>query len=211
MYTNHYGGEILEDLKSIIAGNISCLRKKNKMTQAELADKLCYSDKAISKWERGESIPDVFILKQVADLFSVTVDYLLSQHDGETEKFLSSEKNEKKNRNLITAISIGAVWFIATAAFVIMNITDVSISVGNWMLFIYAVPVCLTVALVFNSIWGKKLLRFVIISLLMWSLLVSVCLSLRSFDIWLLLVIGVPAEVIIILVSMLGGKLKKTL
>ena len=58
----------MEELKNIIASNIATLRKKNGMTQAELAEKLCYSDKAISKWERGESIPDVIVLKQVADM-----------------------------------------------------------------------------------------------------------------------------------------------
>jgi transcriptional regulator with XRE-family HTH domain len=67
----------MEDYKRIIANNITELRKAVPLTQAELAEKLNYSDKAVSKWERGESIPDVIVLKQIAELFGVTVDYLL--------------------------------------------------------------------------------------------------------------------------------------
>ena len=73
----------MEDLKPIIAKNITVLRQNAKMTQFDLAEKLNYSDKAISKWERAEAIPDVSVLKSIADLFGVTVDYLLQ--DGHTD------------------------------------------------------------------------------------------------------------------------------
>ena len=89
----------MEEMKKTVAANIAELRKFNHMTQAELADKLCYSDKAISKWERGESIPDVFTLKQVADLFSVTVDYLLTDHEGEKVTLSDGAKSKKRNQN----------------------------------------------------------------------------------------------------------------
>ena len=55
----------MEDLKQIFAENLSALRKKKGWTQMELAERLHYSDKAVSKWERGESLPDVVILKPV--------------------------------------------------------------------------------------------------------------------------------------------------
>jgi len=199
----------LDELKNIIATNIASLRKKSSMTQAELAEKLCYSDKAISKWERGESIPDVIILKQVADLFSVTVDYLLVEH-GENEPLpVTTEAQSKKNRLLIAAVSTGSVWLVATVLFVLFSIFDIHISVGNWMLFIYAIPVCLIVALVFNCLWGKRGFRTVIVSLLMWSILLCICLTVRTFRVWLLLVIGVPAEVIILLSFGIGKKIIK--
>lgn len=62
------------ELKNIIAQNITDLRKKEKLTQAEFAERLNYTDKAISKWERGESIPSIDVLKQIADMFNVKVD-----------------------------------------------------------------------------------------------------------------------------------------
>lgn len=199
----------MEELKITIASNIASLRKKNGLTQAELAEKLCYSDKAISKWERGESIPDVIILKQVADLFSVTVDYLLCEHDECEPIPVTSEEQRKKNKTLITAISSGSIWLIATAIFVIFSILDVHISVGNWMIFVYAIPIFLIVLLVFNSLWGSRTFRAVLVSLLMWSILFCVCLSVRTFRVWLLLVIGVPAQIIILLSFGIGNKIKK--
>lgn len=74
----------MNELKEIISKNITNLRKAEKLTQFEFANKLNYSDKAISKWERGESVPDVITLKQIADFFNVTVDYILTEHTNET-------------------------------------------------------------------------------------------------------------------------------
>ena len=67
----------MDELKNIIAENLQSLRRDAGMTQAALAEKLNYTDKAVSKWERGESVPDVAVLRDIADLFGVTVDYLL--------------------------------------------------------------------------------------------------------------------------------------
>ena len=71
----------LDELKLVTAGNLINLRTGAGMTQAELGAKLNYSDKSISKWERGEAIPDAYVLTQMADLFGVSVDYILSSHD----------------------------------------------------------------------------------------------------------------------------------
>ena len=52
----------MEDIRSIIANNLVILRRKKEMTQTELAEMLNNSDKAVSKWERGESVPDISVL-----------------------------------------------------------------------------------------------------------------------------------------------------
>ena len=59
----------MKDLKLVIAKNIAKLRVDSNMTQNELAQKLNYSDKAVSKWERGESLPDISVLVQIAEIF----------------------------------------------------------------------------------------------------------------------------------------------
>ncbi len=200
----------MEELKGIIAKNIVELRKQNNLTQAELAEKLNYSDKAISKWERGESIPDVAVLKSVADLFSVKVDYLLTLDHADEENLVKRTSSRKvRNRAMITGISILLVWFVATAIF-----SNASLILGNfdriWLVFIYAVPASMIVWLVFNSIWFNQKRNFLIISLLMWSTLASVCLTLYfivGLNPWLLFAIGAPAQLIIIFWS--GIKVKK--
>lgn len=202
----------LSKMKKTVAANIAELRRINHMTQAELADKLCYSDKAISKWERGESIPDVFTLKQVADLFCVTVDYLLADHDGEKITLSDTARHKNRNHILISCISAGLVWLIATMVYVILGVIPVSLS-KLWMIFIYAVPVTLIVILVFNSVWGRRRFNYLIISLLMWSVLTCLCLQLYLvypvYRVWLISTIGVPGQVIICLWS--GIKVVKDL
>ena len=91
----------MEELKLIIAKNIAELRKKNGMTQAEFAEKLNYSDKAISKWERGESVPDIATLKQIAEMFGVTIDYLLEEDHTKADALMDTLRRDRKRNNIV--------------------------------------------------------------------------------------------------------------
>lgn len=191
----------MEEMKMIIAGNIGALRREANMTQLELAERLNYSDKAVSKWERGESIPDVITLKQVADLFSVSVDYLLrADHPSEVEAKREYTKRQRRNHGIITALSCMLVWFVATFCFfsVDLAVTDKPV----WLVFVYSVPLTAVVLLVFNSIWGNRRRNFAIISVLVWSVLVCAYLTalvIFSANIWLVFSLGIPAQIIILL------------
>lgn len=195
----------MEDIKKIIANNIQHLRKETGLTQLDLAERLNYSDKAISKWERGESVPDITVLKQIADMFGVTVDYLLSESHDLPELSVATKKMIRKNRLIITLLATVMVWLVATIAFVVMGIMPVTYK-KLWIVYILAVPVSSIVLLVFNSIWGKNKVNFIIISVLMWSALLSVVLMIEVAKIWLVFVIGVPAQVLIILSSQMQFK-----
>lgn len=197
----------MDDYKRIIANNIAELRKAVPLTQAELAEKLNYSDKAVSKWERGESIPDVIVLKQIADLFGVTVDYLLEDVHPINAKMQSVPKQIRKNRILITGLSCMLVFLLATFAFVILGLaTDLS---RIWLAYVYCVPICSIILIVFNSIWGKTKLNFLFISILVWSLLASVYLTFSDYSKWLIFVIGIPAQVIILMWSGIKARIFK--
>ena len=191
----------MEDLKLIIAGNIGKLRREANMTQLELAEQLNYSDKAISKWERGESVPDVVTLKILADHFGVTVDYLLrADHPLEMKIRQEYTKRQKRNHLLITFMSCVLVWFIAVFLYTSMDVALPVLRDRMWLAFIYAVPVTAIVLLVFNSIWGPKRLNFLIISGLVWSLLAGIFISALVFygyNLWLVFMIGIPAQIII--------------
>ncbi|NLC79545.1 MAG: helix-turn-helix transcriptional regulator [Ruminococcaceae bacterium] len=189
----------MNELKNVIAGNIIELRKTAGITQAELAQRLNYTDKAVSKWERGESIPDVTVLKSVADNFGVTVDYLLS--DEHIDKAAMQNRADKiKNRNhlIITLLSAALVWLIATVLYVIFEIIP-NVDGKWWMAYVYAVPVTCIVLIVFNSLWGKRFTNFARISALVWSILVCLYLTFATYKITLIFVIGIPAQIIIFL------------
>ena len=89
----------MQDLKQLIGKNITKLRTSSKLTQAEFAEQLNYTDKAVSKWERGESLPDIVILKQIADMFGVKVDYLLSEHFDDEKPIVGAEKKIRDRNN----------------------------------------------------------------------------------------------------------------
>lgn len=200
----------MDDLKQIVAANITDLRKKNNITQAELAQRLNYTDKAVSKWERGESLPDVAVLKQIADIFSVKIDYLVTaEHTDKTLESPRKGSRRLRNRRLIAAMSVVLVWLVATLLFVNIQLVLPDL-VHQWLAFVFAVPVTCIVWLVFNAVWFDKKRNFFIISLLVWSILACIYLCLLCFvqyNAWLLFVIGIPAQIIIFLWS--GIRLRK--
>ncbi len=161
------------------------------MTQLELAEILNYSDKAVSKWERGESIPDVITLKAIADLFGVTVDYLITEHLPDEKR--KGSKTIRNNKIFITLISVVGVWILGTCVFAVSSI----VGEGLWVSFIACVPASCLVLMIFNSIWGKPKLNLLCISAMMWSLLVTlyvIFLVYCEWDLWAIFLVGIPAQ-----------------
>ena len=191
----------MQDWKFIIAKNITTLRQNRKMTQAELAEKLNYSDKAVSKWERGESVPDVLVLKSIADLFGVSLDYLLEENHS-TLPQPAEASGSMRLRTVVTLLSIVTVWFAATLGFVLMDIFFPTVA-GNWLAFVFAVPASMTVWLVFNSIWFNSRRNYLIISLLGWSLIAAISLMVMVLggSAWQLFILGAPGQVAIVIWS----------
>lgn len=195
--------EVLEtkDIKFIIAANIKRLRSNAGMTQLELAEKLNYSDKAISKWERAEALPDITVLSKIADIFGITVDEITSEPD-QTNQNNKHYKVNDNNRKIITLISVFSVWLIATTIFVLANIFSKNPGVF-WITFVYAIPVSAIVLTVFISLWFNRRKLFPIISILMWSTLTVIFLQFIIFDIniWHIFLLGIPGQIIIVLCS----------
>lgn len=193
----------MEDLKPIIAKNIMTLRLEAKLTQSELADRLNYSDKAISKWERAESMPDITVLKAIADQFGVHLDYLVREEhdDPEPPAFIP---DRHRNHMVITSLSVLLVWFVMTLVYVVLDVIPLPFT-RHWLTFLYGIPVTAIVWLVFNSIWFNPRRNYFIISLLAWSVLLCTTVTLQTFRIsaWQLLLLGIPGQVIICLWSKL--------
>ena len=192
----------MDDLKYTTASNIINLRQKAGMTQSELAALINYSDKSVSKWERGESIPDITVLKQIADLFQVSLDFLVQEEHPVKHEGKQTLRQRIRNHGFITGISVLLVWLIATIGFVITDIV-VEGTVKQWLAFVYAVPLSTVVWLVFNSIWFNKRRNFLIVSLLMWSVLTAIFVSFLVFgtNIWQVFILGVPGQFIILMWS----------
>ena len=201
-----------EKLKDLIGKNIASYRKCSGLTQAGLAEKLNYSDKAVSKWERGESIPDVITLAQLAELFEITVNELVADPDvlpgdnpGNLEKAMTqvSEKalKRKANKNIILALSSVLVWFVALLAFVILSSFPV-LEKYSYLLFFYAIPANAIVALSLRSAWHDFRWNKALISAIVWGSLLSIHVSLILFfnlNIWKIYLLGIPGQLAILL------------
>ena len=173
-----------EKLKIQIGNNIAAFRKQCGMTQADLADKLNYSDKAVSKWERGESVPDVMTLAQIAELFGIGVNELINQTDAVAAPKEIDVPKRRVNKTVIQLLVSILVWFVALFVYVVLSSMNVS---KSWIGFIYAVPANAIVLLSLRSAWGKYGLNVVLISAIVWGTLLSFYLTMLIFtgyNIW---------------------------
>lgn len=192
----------MKELRSVIAKNIQTLRTENGLTQLELAELLNYSDKAISKWERAEAIPDVTVLKQLADRFGVSVDYLLEEEHNNSLSEARLQRLVKRNRFIIALVSVIGVFALATFVFSLLLI--IHSDFAPWLIFVYAAPVSSIVALVLNCVWGKRRNTLVIISVLLWTVISATYLSLLvclEFNFWAMFLVGIPSQAIILVLS----------
>lgn len=195
----------LENLKDRIGANIAVQRKRAGLTQAGLAERLNYSDKAVSKWERGESMPDVLTLMQLAEQFQVSVNELLADpnqlpgNPGKLEKAMTqvSEKalKRKANKNAILGLSTTLVWFVALLIFVVISSFDLPYS---WIAFLFALPVNAIVLLSLRSAWHDFRWNRILISVIVWGFLVSIYASFLvflRFNMWKMFLLGIPGEI----------------
>ena len=200
-----------EKLKRQIGANIAAHRKNAGLTQAGLAEKLNYSDKAVSKWERGDSIPDVLTLMSLADLFDITVNDLLADpnalpgNPGTLEKAMTqvSEKalKRKANKNVILALSSTLVWFVALLAFVLLSSFDF-LEKYSCLLFFVAIPANAIVLLSLRSAWHDFRWNKALISTIVWGSLLSIFVIIHaiwSYSFWKIFLLGVPGQIAIFL------------
>ena len=200
-----------EKLKLQIGANIAAYRKNAGLTQAGLAEKLNYSDKAVSKWERGESIPDVLTLMQLAEQFEITVNDLLADpnelpgNPGKLEKAMTqvSEKalKRKANKNVILALSSTLVWFVALLAFVLLSSFDF-LDKYSRLLFFYAIPANAIVLLSLRSAWHDFRRNQIYVTTIVWGCLLSIYVTLLTafdYNFWKLFLLGIPGQIAIFL------------
>lgn len=189
----------IEELKRNVAQNIYYLRTANNLTQSELGAKLNYSDKAISKWERGEGLPDAFVLTRLGELFDVSVDYLLHEHT-EQDRHIETAPIKNTKRLIVQTVIFGII-----AVAVLMCVTlYLALDTVYWQLFIYCLPVMFIVLMVFAFVWWHGKGAFLYNSLLLWSLILTVYVIMLNQNNWQLFFIGVPAQIIVFLCYKMG-------
>ena len=200
-----------EKLKYQIGTNIAMYRKQAGLTQAGLAEKLNYSDKAVSKWERGESVPDVLTLAMLAEQFEITVNDLLSDPNElpgnptslEAAMTKVSEKalKRKANKNIILMLSSLLVWFVALFVYVLLSSFQLT-TPYSYILFPYAIPITAIVLLSLRSAWRDFRWNKALISIIVWGFLFSFHITFHmiwGIHLWKLYLLGIPGQAAILL------------
>ncbi|MBR2909831.1 MAG: helix-turn-helix transcriptional regulator [Clostridia bacterium] len=178
----------MKTLREIIPENLIKLRKQLGLTQVGLAKKINFSDKAVSRWEKGEVLPDIETLENLASIFNVPLSYLLEEHN---ENNSTPSNIVPKNEIAFQTLMVIAVWTIATTLYVF---AELYYNVSLWQLFVWAVPVSTLVVAYFNRKRKNKHTTFACRSIFIWTLIASLYLQFISFNAWMLFLVGIPLQ-----------------
>lgn len=199
------------EIKEIIAKNITYLRKKNKLTQSELADKLFYSNKAISKWERGDSLPDAEMLKKIADYFEVSISYLFEDHNfkDEDEKVFDAEIKKKEKWIKIIFVLIIFITIILVIESSLLSIASIYDSFEKYAALLFIIPGIVLTIFIINLILGRSKYNRGLIVLFIWSLSFSIYFYFRKFSPVFVFIIAFLCSLLVVVVPYLGEYVRK--
>lgn len=199
----------MKETESTIGKRLASFRKTKKLTQAEVAKQLNYSDKAVSKWERDESVPDVAVLKKLSEIYDVPIEVLVNGKEKQTTAKKRKLINVFLQRHiLITTMSVLLVWLVATICFVAIKMSIPALE-SVWLAFIYAVPVSFLVAFIFSCIWGKNIIRCILLSCFIWTLATAFFLTFSIPNVWMIYLLPIPFQALILLWFFFRGKIIK--
>lgn len=181
-----------QDFRKIVSNNLSAYRKLNKLTQLELAEKLNYSDKSVSKWERGDGLPDAYVLKTIADFYGITLNDLVSLRKPKRHK------NIRRKHVIIPLLSAAIVWLVAVIVFMVLNMLPTPLAHADYT-FIYAIPATAIVLTVFACLWWNQILQLLTVSSIIWSVALSIYISINIHGIHLIWFVATVVQVMAIL------------
>ena len=188
----------MTNVKSTVAHNLAELRKEENLTQGALAKILNYSDKAVSKWECGDSLPDLETLLKLAEFYGVTLDYLVTESPEKRNKTDNRKADVMLtwNRAILSSIVVVAIFLIATLVFVYQYIKDVN----YWIAFLWAIPLSSLAILFFMRRWKiRNLIPVIFRSVFVWSLVACIYLQIANYSFWYVFLVGVPIQLLIVL------------
>ena len=182
----------MDDLRKLIGKNLTELRKRKGLTQLKLAEMFNYTDRAVSKWESGETLPDIEVLYNLCEFYGVTLDYLTHE---DNEKYIKKNTDELQRWNKITisVLVTSIVWMLATIIFVYTIISKKYTPV--WQVFVWAIPVsCIVMAIFDKMYFHNRLMYFAVWSLFTWTALAAIYVSYLSINVWPIFLLGIPAQ-----------------
>ena len=179
-----------------LAKNLAYYRKASGLTQLELAEKFNYSDKSVSKWERGEGFPDIFVLKSLADFYGINVDdFFQSEH-----KAVKISQSKKRKQTYLKLLSVGLGWLVVTLTFFLLNtLMGDRFAFKPWLTFIYGTLITGIILVVWEFIYHNRFLRMIATSIIIWTTALSLFLTflvVMNRSLPLLFIVVIPVEIL---------------
>jgi transcriptional regulator with XRE-family HTH domain len=194
----------MEDINQIVAKNLADLRKNRNLTQGELAEKFNYSDKSVSKWEHGETVPDLATLQQLADFYGVTIDYLTHEPTEDNRRlYTKAPKPTLDNHQWISlAMAVLFIYFVTTVICAAVYITGTQAKISPWLPFVWATAGACMIVAVFFTHWHMKKLAVGFWIAFDWTALTSLYVNMgvylpngQGWNLWVLYIVGIPVMV----------------
>lgn len=182
----------MENLKEIVSKNIVKLRKENNLTQVELAKKINFSDKAVSRWEKGEVLPDIETLQSLSEAFGVSLSSLLENKEGSIRKNFS---RPTKQEILSQSFLICEIWVIISVIYAYFNISQ---GRNVWQLFIWGIPATALALIVQSRKLKNNLTNFIYGTIFVWTLITSLFIHMIQACPWYFFILGVPIQGLLI-------------
>lgn len=165
-----------------IGENISYYRKQFNLTQLELAEKLNYSDKSISKWERKEGVPDIYVIAELSKFFGISIDTLVKKRKVPTPLF--------KRQQSIALFYALIVWLVVTIGFA--TLTVFKVNYPAWHLFIFAIPASTLILFIFNVSWKNIRWTYFYLTIFIWTLAFSFNIGFPSVESYISYIVATP-------------------
>ena len=195
----------MAELNKIIGSNLTFLRKKAGLTQLEFGEKFNYSDKTVSKWEQGDVVPSVEMLKDISDFYGVSVDFILKEHTTEEDfKAIVNKTPDAANKITLIALAVTIVLAVCVTIYVanIYNLGTIDPRVNRWWsVFLWGVPISfLIIAYMTKRMFHSRKWVLIHISCFVWTLLIAAFFSFLFDGVyWYLFFIGIPVQAALIL------------
>jgi len=195
----------MQELAKVVGDNLAKLRKKKGLTQGQIAEKFHYTDNSISKWEHGESLPDLAIVKELAFFYGVTIDYLTEKHE-EVKADIKTPISELINKQLVIALSVLFVWSVAAVIYLSFLIKKITVW-DSWLAFIWAIPLTAIVLAIFDSIWNRHRLSLPLSLAIAWSLIIATYIEIAcdmlegGWRFWFILLCGIPLTIALVIAN----------
>ncbi len=197
-----------QNIEMMISQNLIELRKNRGLKQSDLSEKIGYSDKTISRWENGTSVPDITTLVKLAEFYDVSLTDLI--HENAVGKITKSEHHQQEliiQGFSTMGLTILTVWLIAMLIYFgrIIMFGD-----KYWEVFICAIPLSLLIAYrTVDKIYTIKWLNILLLSLALVTFLTAIYLILLAYNFWQIFLLSIPLEGIFIINTLFKKKERK--